>query len=192
MDDIQAGAAKLKFPLEKKTISLQELQKLHTPAILHLNSVWDIVTVPAMDDVNAIVCYQGTTLIVSTQKLAELYSGEALVPANVTQPLPLQVDNAVRTVPFNSDLDDVPQKVTITNTGAKPISLTLERPICSVTKAALSQTSIAAGQSATLELNFEWRSFLPGKKQSTFVMIRTDDPSQPVLQLGFELQLKDG
>ena len=39
LDDLQAGAAKLKFPLEKKTISLDELQKLHTPAILHLNSV---------------------------------------------------------------------------------------------------------------------------------------------------------
>jgi hypothetical protein len=192
LDDIQAGAAKLKFPLEKKTISLDELQKLHTPAILHLNSVWDIVTVPAMDDDFAIVCYQGATLIVPTSKLAELYSGTALVPANVMQPLPLQVDNAVRTVNFNSDLDDVPQKVIITNTGAKSISLTLEQPICGVTKAALSQSQIAAGQSATLDLNFEWRSFLPGNKQSTFVMIRTDNPAQPVLQLGFQLQLNDG
>ena len=126
-----------------------------------------------------------------TSKLTELYSGSALVPANVAQPLPLQVDNPVRTVHFNSDLDDVPQKVTITNTGAKPISLTLERPICGVTKAALSQSQIAAGQSVTLDLNFEWRSFLPGNKQSTFVMIRTDNPAQPVLQLGFQLELKD-
>jgi hypothetical protein len=192
LDDIQAGAAKLKFPLEKKTISLEELQKLHTPAILHLNSVWDIVTVPAMDDDFAIVCYQGTTLIVPSSKLAELYSGSALVPANVAQPLPLQVDNPVRTVNFNSDLDDVPQKVTIINTGAKPISLTLEQPICGVTKASLSQSQIAAGQSVTLELNFEWRDFLPGNKQSIFVMIHTDDPAHPVLQLGFELRLKDG
>jgi len=144
-----------------------------------------------MDDDFAIVCYQGTTLIVPTSKLTELYSGSALVPANVAQPLPLQVDNPVRTVHFNSDLDDVPQKVTITNTGAKPISLTLERPICGVTKAALSQSQIAAGQSVTLDLNFEWRSFLPGNKQSTFVMIRTDNPAQPVLQLGFQLELKD-
>jgi len=59
LDEIQAGAAKLKFPLQKKTISLQELQKLHMPAILHLNSTWPIVAVPAMDDDYAIVCYQG-------------------------------------------------------------------------------------------------------------------------------------
>lgn len=192
LDDIQAGAAKLKFPLEKKTISLGELQKLHTPAILHLNSVWDIVMVPAIDNDFAIVCYQGMTLIVPTSKLAELYSGSALVPAKVTQPLPLQVDNAVRTVSFNSDLDDVAQKVTITNTGVNPISLTLERPICGVTKADLSSNKIASGQSVTLDLNFEWRDFLKGNKQSTFVMIHTDNPAQPVLQLGFELQLNDG
>jgi len=97
----------------------------------------------------------------------------------------------VRTVHFNSDLDDVPQKVTITNTGAKPVSLTLERPICGVTKASLSQPQIAAGQSMTLDLNFEWRSFLKGNKQSTFVMIHTDNPAQPVLQLGFQLELNE-
>ena len=185
LDDIQAGAAKLKFPLQKKTISLDELQKLHTPAILHLNSTWPIVAVPAMDDDYAIVCFNGATLIVPTQKLAAQYEGEALVPSTIA--LPLRVDNPVRTVNFNSDLDDVPQKVTIANTGAKPISLTLERPICGVTKAELSQPQIAAGQSVTLDLNFEWRDFLKGNKQSTFVMIRTDNPAQPVLQLGFQL-----
>jgi hypothetical protein len=148
--------------------------------------------VPAIDNDFAIVCYQGMTLIVPTSKLAELYSGSALVPAKVTQPLPLQVDNAVRTVSFNSDLDDVAQKVTITNTGVNPISLTLERPICGVTKADLSSDKIAPGQSVTLDLNFEWRDFLKGNKQSTFVMIHTDNPAQPVLQLGFELQLNDG
>ena len=190
LDEIQAGAAKLKFPLQKKTISLDELQNLHTPAILHLNSSWPIVAVPAMDDDNAIVCFNGETLIVPTQKLAAQYEGEALIPSDVA--LPLQVDNPVRTVSFNSDLDDVPQKVTITNTGAKPVSLTLERPICGVTKAELSQSKVAAGQSVTLDLNFEWRDFLRGNKQSTFVMIRTDNPAQPVLQLGFQLQLNEG
>jgi len=190
LDDIQTGAAKLKFPLQKKKISLQELQKLHTPAILHLNSSWPIVAVPAMDEDNAIVCFNGATLIVPTQKLVAQYEGEALLPSTVA--LPLQVDDAVRTVSFNSDLDDVTQKVTITNTGAKPVSLTLERPICGVTKADLSLDKIAAGQSITLDLNFEWRDFLKGNKQSTFVMIHTDDPSQPVLQLGFQLELKDG
>jgi hypothetical protein len=190
LDDLQAGAAKLKFPLQKKTISLDELQNLHTPAILHLNSSWPIVAVPAMDDDNAIVCFNGETLIVPTQKLATQYEGEALIPSTVA--LPLQVDNPVRTVHFNSDLDDVPQKVTITNTGAKPVSLTLERPICGVTKAELSQSKVAAGQSVTLDLNFEWRDFLRGNKQSTFVMVRTDNPAQPVLQLGFQLQLNEG
>jgi len=190
LDDIQTGAAKLKFPLQKKTISLNELQKLHTPAILHLNSTWPIVAVPAIDDDNAIVCFNGEMLIVPTQKLATQYEGDALVPSTIG--LPLQVDNPVRTVNFNSDLDDVPQKVTITNTGAKPVSLTLERPICGVTKASLSQSQVAAGQSVTLDLNFEWRDFLRGTKQSTFVMIHTDNPAQPVLQLGFQLQLKDG
>ena len=190
LDDIQAGAAKLKFPLEKKTISLDELKKLHTPAILHLNSTWPIVAVPAMDDDNTIVCFNGETLIVPTQKLAAQYEGEALIPSTVA--LPLQADNPVRKVNFNSDLDDVPQKVTITNTGQKPISLRLERPICGVTKAELSQSKVAAGQSVTLDLNFEWRDFLKGNKQSTFVMIHTDNPAQPVLQLGFELELKDG
>jgi hypothetical protein len=187
LDDIQAAAVKLKFPLQKKTITLDELQNLHTPAILHLNSTWPIVTVPAIDDDYAIVCYNGETLIVPTQKLAAQYEGEALIPSTVAPPL--QVDNPVRVLKFDSEDADVTQEVKITNTSTKPVSLSLERPICGVTEANLSSDKIAPGQFVILKLNFEWREFLKGNKQSTFVMIHTDNPSQPVLQLGFQLEL---
>lgn len=192
LDDIQAGAAKLKFPLEKKIISLDELQKLHTPAILYLNDVQHIVAVPVIDKEHALFCYQGATSIVDTQKLASEYSGTALISSATTQPGTLEVDQPIRFLTFETEDAEVTQEIKITNNGVKPVLLSLERPICGVTEAQLSSNKILPGQSATLELHFKWRDFLPGNYQRTFVTIHTDNPSQPVLQMGFQLKFRNG
>lgn len=192
LDDIQAGAAKLNFPLQKKTISLDELQKLHAPVILYLNDVQHIVAVPAIDKDHALVYYQGATSIMDTQKLASEYSGTALISSAVTEPGALEVDQPIRFLTFQTEDEEVTQEIKITNNGAKPVSLSLERPICGVTEAKLSSEKILPGQATTLELNFKWRDFLPGNYQSTFVTVHTDNPAQPVLQLGFQLKFRNG
>jgi hypothetical protein len=188
---MQSAAAKLGLFLQKKTITLDELQKLHTPVMLYLSDAGRIVTMSTIDDNHAIIYDRGMTLNVSREELAKRYGGEALIAASINAPSSLQVDQPIRTLEFSSKDAEVVQNVKITNDGTKPISLLIERPLCGITDAKLSQDNIAPGASANLELHFKWRDILPGDHQSTFVTLKTDDPPQPRLQLGFDLKLAE-
>jgi len=191
LDQMQSAAAKLGLFLQKKTITLDELQKLHTPVMLYLSDAGRIVTMSTIDDNHAIIYDRGMTLNVSREELAKRYGGEALIAASINAPSSLQVDQPIRTLEFSSKDAEVVQNVKITNDGTKPISLLIERPLCGITDAKLSQDNIAPGASANLELHFKWRDILPGDHQSTFVTLKTDDPPQPRLQLGFDLKLAE-
>lgn len=191
LQEVADGAAKIDFPLKKKTITLDELQRLHTPAILYLSDAARIITMSTIDDNHAIIYDRGMTLNVSRAELAKRYSGEALISASVTASSALEADQPIRTLNFSSKDAEVLQNVKITNHGAKPISLLIERPLCGITDAKLSQENLAPGESANLELHFKWRTVLLGDHQSTFVTLKTDDPAQPRLQLGFDLTLAE-
>ena len=131
------------------------------------------------------------TLNVSRAELAKRYNGEALIAASVNAPSSLIVDQPIRTLNFSSKDAEVTQTIKITNHGSKPISLLIERPLCGITEASLSQDTVAPGASVTLHLLLKWRTVLPGDHQSTFVTLKTDDPVQPRLQLGFDLKLAE-
>jgi len=191
LQEIADGAAKIDVPLQKKTITLDELQKLHTPTILYLSDAARMVTMSAIDDNHVIIYDRGMTLNIPRAELAKRYSGEALIAASVNAPSALVADQPIRTLDFSSTDAEVAQTVKITNTGKKAVSLIIERPLCGITEAKLSQDNLAPGASANVELHFKWRTVLPGDHQSTFVTLKTDDPAQPRLQLGFDLKLAE-
>lgn len=191
LQEVMDGAAKIDFPLQKKTITLDELQKLHTPAMLYLSDTGRIVTMSTIDDNHAIIYDRGMTLNVSRAELAKRYSGEALIAASVNAPSSLTADQPIRTVNFPDTDTSNTQNVDITNHGTKPVSLLIERPLCGITEASLSQDTVAPGASVLLHLELKWRTVLPGDHQSTFVTLKTDDPAQPRLQLGFDLKLAE-
>jgi len=189
LQEVMDGAAKINFPLQKKTITLDELQKLHTPAMLYLSDTGRIVTMSTIDDNHAIILDRGTTLNVSRAELSKRYSGEALIATSVNAPSLLVADQPIRTLEFSSKDAEVVQNIKITNHGTKPVSLLIAYPLCGITTAKLSQNKLAPGESSNLELHFKWRTVLFGDHQSTFVTLKTDDPAQPRLQLGFDLKL---
>jgi len=191
LNAIQAAAAKLGMSLQKKVISLETLQNLQTPAMLYLKDT-DIVTTSTIDDNQVIIDERGRTQIVDRADLAKRYGGEALIASSANTPSSLQVDQPIRTLHFASKDAEVTQNIKITNHGAKLVSLMIERPLCGITKAKLSPDKLAPGESANLQLHFKWRTILPGDHQSTFVTLKTDDPVQPRLQLGFDLKLAKG
>lgn len=213
------GATKLKLPLQNKKLTLAQLTTLHSPAILQMHgdiiaqnplnprpSAATSTTIPtstvqvAVSDNRIVTLAQsgieysivqdaGMTRVVRNVKLAELYSGEALLPQAASAPSALEIDNPVRVVPFQTKSDEVVQIVTLTNQGKTPLTLEIERPLPGVTKAELSSKTLAAGASATLTLNIKWREVLPGDVQQVFVTLKTSDPIQPRAMLGFRLQV---
>ena len=186
--DVQAGAAKLKLPLELRTVTLDELQKLNAPAIILTSDDKRLVTVSALDESHAIVIDRGMTFIVPRETLAGRYDGKALLPQSAQQPAQVLADDAIRANDLQSLDDEVTQQVQISNTGTQPLTLQIERPIPGVTEANLSADSVAPGQSATLTLKMKWREVLKTPTQNVLVMLDTNDPVRPRLPLGFLLR----
>ncbi len=205
------GAAQLGLPLQQKKLTLAQLTALHSPAILQLSG--DIVALnplrrnsassssPTPTSTNRIVTLaqagieysivqdQGMTRIVRNEQLAALLSGEVLIPQAVTTALPLRADNPVRVVLMKTTNDSSVQTITLTNDGKTPLNLEIERPIPGVTRALLSSKTLAPGASATLTLTIKWREILPGDTQNVYATLRTDNPQQPRLMMGFQLNL---
>jgi len=182
------STAKLGLPLQQKKLTLAQLQKLNTPAIVQQNDK-SIVTLAQAGIEYSIVQDQGMTRIVRSEQLAALLNGEVLIPQTVTTALPLRADNPVRVVPMKTTNDSSVQTITLTNDGKTPINLEIERPIPGVTQAQLSSKTLAPGASATLTLTLKWREILPGNTQNVYVTLRTDNPQQPRLMMGFQLNL---
>ena len=191
--DVQAGAAKLKLPLELKALSLDELHKLNTPAIFLTSDDKRLVVLSQLDDKQAIVIDRGLTRIVPRDLLAVRYGGQALVAASALAPAALApqvlADDAVRQLSLTSPEQVVTQTVKISNSGAAPLTLQIERPIPGCEKAKLSASAIAPGQSATLSLTLRWRSVLKSPTQNVLVFLATNDPRRPRLPIGFKLAL---
>jgi len=217
LKQVREGAAKLRLPLQSKKLTLAQLAALHSPAILQMRG--DLIaqnplnprpsaaltaatsTTPQITSTNRIVTLAqsgieysivqdaGMTRVVRNVELAKLYSGEALLPQAANAPSALKIDNPVRVVPFQTKSDEIVQTVTLTNQGKTPLTLEIERPLPSVTKAELSSKTLQAGASATLTLNIKWREVLPGDVQQVFVTLKTSDPIQPRAMLGFRLEV---
>jgi len=137
----------------------------------------------------SIVQDQGMTRIVRNEQLAPLLTSEVLIPQAVTTALPLRADNPVRVVAMKTTNDSSVQTVTLTNDGKTPMNLEIERPIPGVTQAQLSSKTLALGASATLKLTIKWREILPGDTQNVYATLHTDNPQQPRLMMGFQLNL---
>ncbi len=191
--DVQAGAAKLKLPLELKTLSLDALQKLQAPAIFLTSDDKQLVVLSQLDDKQAIVIDRGLTRIVPRDLLAVRYGGQALVAASALAPAApapqVLADDPVRLLWLTSPEQVVTQTVKISNSGAAPLTLQIERPIPGCEKAELSASAIAPGQSATLSLTLRWRSVLKSPTQNVLVFLATNDPRRPRLPIGFKLAL---
>lgn len=191
--DVQAGAAKLKLPLELKALSLDELQKLQAPAIFLTSDDKRIVVLSQLDDKEAIVIDRGLTRIVPRDLLALRYGGQALVAASALAPAAnapqVLAEDAVRPLSLTSPDQVLQQTVKITNAGGSPLTLQIERPIPGCEKAELSAPTIAPGESATLSLTLRWRSVLKSPTQNVLVFLATNDPRRPRLPLGFKLSL---
>ena len=191
--DVQAGAAKLKLPLELKVLSLDELQKLQAPAVFLTSDDKRVVVLSQLDDKQAIVIDRGLTRIVPRDLLALRYGGQALIApgalapqANAPQVL---ADDPVRLLWLTSPEQVVTQTVKITNRGGTPLTLQIERPIPGCEKAELSLDILAPGASATLSLSLRWRSVLKSPTQNVLVFVKTNAPERPRLPLGFKLLL---
>ena len=189
--DIAQGAAKLGLPLQQKKLSLDELQKLGTPAIFLTQDSKRLVTLADLDDQQAIVLDQGMTRIVSREVLQKRYGGEALIaqaaasaPADAPRVL---ADDPVRVLEVKDKSADIVQQVKLTNSGKSPLTLQIERPIPGGKDADLSAETVLPGQSSTLSLTLRWRDILKGETQNVFVFLKTNDPRRPRLQLGFKL-----
>ena len=186
--EAQAGAAKLKLPLQLRAISLDELQKLNAPAIILTNDDKRLVTISALDDSHAIVLDRGLTLIVPREALAKRYDGNALLPETAKQAAQVLAEDSVRAIDLKSLNDEVTQQVKINNRGTAPLTLQIERPISGATSAELSSETVAPGQSATLIVKMKWRDVLKTPMQNVVVTLRTDDPVRPRLPIGFLLR----
>lgn len=188
LKQVREGASKLKLALQQKKLTLAQLQKLNTPAIVQQKDK-HIVTLAQAGIEYSIVQDQGMTRIVRNEQLAALLNGEVLIPQAITTPLPLRADNPVRVVLMKTTNDSSVQTITLTNDGKTPLNLEIERPIPGVTQAQLSSKTLAPGASATLTLTIKWREILPGDTQDVYATLRTDNPQQPRLMMGFQLNL---
>ncbi|MDQ3815516.1 MAG: hypothetical protein M3347_16490 [Armatimonadota bacterium] len=190
IDDVQQGATKMGLHLQSRKLSPDELQKLGSPAVLYLSDVNRLVTLATLDAQQAIILQQGMTRIVSREVLAARYGGEALLPAAATNAAArVLVDDPIRTLELKSKDEEVTQKVTISNRSQESLTLQIERPIPGCIQAELSADAVAPGQSATLSLTLKWRDVLKSPTQNIFVILRTNDPVSPRVQLGFQLKL---
>lgn len=184
LTDVQSGATKLGLDTQVQKLSLSQLQKSGTAALLFLKDDGRIVTLTSLDDDRAVVIDRGLTRNVERSVLEGRYSGEALVPAKaVTQSAGIVADDAVRSVQLPSLDAEVPQSFTLRNTGTKPLTLQLEYPLLGVTDSKLSKDTLAPGETATLDLKVKWRSILKAPTQNVLVSLQTSDPIVPRLQL---------
>ena len=188
LSDVQAGAAKLKLPLELRTIALDELQKLNAPAIILTSDDKRLVTISALDDSHAIVIDRGVTRIVPRDELGKRYDGKALLPQVAQKPAQVLAPDSVRAIDLKSLNDEITRQVKIDNRGAGPLTLQIERPIPGATSAELSSETVAPGQSATLTVKMKWREVLKTPTQNVVVTLETNDPVRPRLPLGFLLR----
>ncbi len=183
---IRAKEVGLLTQVEKLKVS--ELHQIGSPAILFLSDDGRLVTLLALDDNRAVIVDRGLTRNVQRSVLEERYSGEALIPTNaLTQNAGIVADDAVREVKLPSLEAEVPQSVTLRNTGKVPVTLQLEYPLLGVTESKLSKDTLAPGETATLDLKIKWRSILKAPTQNVLVSLQTSDPIVPRLQLAFLL-----
>ncbi len=188
LSDVQAGGMKLGLDTQVQRLPLSQLQKNGSPALLFLKDDGRIVTLTSLDDDRAVVIDRGITRNVKRSVLEARYSGEALVPTKaLTQQTGIVADDAVRQVQLKSLEDEVPQAVTLRNTGKVPVTLQLEYPLLGVTEAKLSKDTLAPGETATLDLKIKWRSILKAPTQNVLVSLQTSDPIVPRLQLAILL-----
>jgi hypothetical protein len=186
--DVQRGAAKIGLQLQSRKLTLDEVQKTGSPAILYLSDSSRLVTLSALDEQEAIVLDQGRTRIVSRETLQKRYAGEALIAEAASKaPSRVLVEDGIRLLRLKNKDEEATQQVKITNNGKEPVTLQVEHPIPGVTRAELSSDTVNPGGSVTLSLIFKWRQALKGESQNVFVFVRTNDPARPRLHLGFQL-----
>lgn len=77
---------------------------------------------------------------------------------------------------------------TITNTGSHPVNIRDIKTGCKCTSWEMSQTEIASGEDATVEINYSPRT--KGKNKDIAVII-TDDPGQPVYTITLNAQAEN-
>lgn len=193
LDDIQKALVEFGVATQPQALSLDQLQQKGAPAILPLKNPERIVTLAALDSQSAIVYDRGIIRAVEREILQRRYQGNALIikdlvndPAVTTQ---IKTDTVLKTTKIPNPDASIAETVTLTNTGQKPLTLQIEQPLLGLSEAQLSSQTLGAGQKATLSVALHWRPELGGTTQSTFVMIRTDDPFRPRLPIAFKSQL---
>lgn len=185
--DVQSLSNPLGLPTQVKRLSLDELQASGAPAIIALKTTGRLVTLAAMDADRALIIDGGKTLNVERTLIRGEYSGEALVPTAANRRPAIIASDPVRAISLPSLDTEVAQQVTLRNTGNKPITLQLPYPLLGITEAKLSQSTLAPGESATLDLKMKWRPLLKTPTQNVLVSIATNDSAAPNLQLAFLL-----
>lgn len=188
LQDIQSGAAKLGLNLQVRQLSWEELQQRGEPALIHLRTPDALATLATIGDDNSIVYEAGIERIVSNEILQRRYLGEAAQLA-LTDPLVSNVEvvDPVRMIDVPNPEQETPTRVILKNRGKQTLKLQVELPACGCTRTQLSSTELAPGATATLDLALQWRK-LTGPTQSDFIVLRTNDPLQPRITLGLELQ----
>ncbi len=188
LSELQFASAALKLPLELKSLTLDALQKRNVPAIF-LTTDKRYVLISQLGETQAIVVDQGKTSIVTREKLAQIYTGQALVPAliNDVKAPKILVDDPVRVIPLTSIDQPTTAQLKLTNTGVSALTLRIEHPIPGIEKAELSTSTLAPGESTTLNLTLRWRPVLTAPSQNVIVSLSTNDPLHARLALGFQL-----
>lgn len=188
--DIQQGAAKLGVTLQNQTLPFDQLQKGGRSAILQLREPDRVITLSTAGEENSVIYDGGMMRIVDNATLTQRYSGQALVIDQAASNSALQIGNPVREVEASDFTAEIPQSIPLTNRGNAPLNLQIERPTCGATSAGLSQSTLAPGETATLNVSLKWRTVLTGGVQNVLVTLKTNNPIQPRVQLGFKMRMQ--
>jgi hypothetical protein len=188
--EVITAADKLGVNLVAQRLNLSALEQKGCPAVLFLQDSLRFVALSSLTSDYALVVDDGMTLLVTRDILEKRYSGEVLLPEKVEHAIAsLRAESGLRVIPVKSMQESSSQQVILKNTGATPLNLFIEYPLPGVAQAELSSSTVPPGGTVTLTAKLVWREVLKSVHQDVYIVVRSNDPLRPRLQLAFRLVL---
>ena len=185
--DLRRGALKFGLRLEGRSVPLREVADRGCCAILYLHQPDHFMTVSGIADDSVMVVESGLLRVQPLDTVASRYSGIALLPASaVAGKAALWPDRRVCVVDFTGAGQTCTKQIPLTNRGAKPLVVRVERASCSCTDAALSTTSVPVGGTASLTVTVRPRAWGTSAES---VELSTSDETAPRLVIVFVIRM---
>lgn len=182
INELQKYAVSLGLPFAIKHLTLEQLIRRGTPAILHLRGPEPFVVVASIGIHHTLIYHQDSIGYDENQDIKSLYLQEALVFNKTGVPYPsLYIDNPLRVVSVTSALSQIDAHIKLTNGGHKPLALRIAGTSCTCTEAKLPKTTLAPGESEILSVTMKISGWGSRMADAT---LRTSDPLCPVALVG--------